>query len=58
MIKRFIYNNLGKTWQEATGTAIGLMLMLAFWIGLFTNGFRDFSRGPVTWADIFNQLFM
>lgn len=58
MIKNFIHNNLGKTWQEAMGTAIGIALFLAFCVGLFTNGFRDFSRGPVTWADIFSQLFM
>lgn len=58
MIKRFIYNNLGKTWQEATRTTIGIVIMLAVFIGMVTNGFRDFSRGAVTWADIFSQLFM
>ena len=58
MIKKFIHNNLGKTWQEAAETTIGLALFLAFWVGLFTNGFRDFSRGPITWTDIFSQLFM
>ncbi len=58
MIKRFIRNNLGETWQEAAGTTIGIIAMIAVFVGMVTNGFRDFSRGPVTWADIFSQLFM
>lgn len=58
MIKRFIYSNLGKTWSEALQTVLGLVMMVLFFMGLATNGFRDFSRGPVTWADIFTQLFM
>ena len=58
MIKRFVYNNLGETWQEVAETTIGIIAMIAVFVGIVTNGFRDFSRGPVAWADIFSQLFM